>query len=84
MLAFLQHLNTMTCTTQAYAEIKEYYKNITINNLDLIREQKAELADLRRREAAPAKQLAVVTAENGRLAELLQKVHKDLACARPH
>ena len=64
---------------QAYAEIKEYYKDITVNNLDLIREQKADLADLRRREAAAAKQLAVVTVENARLAEPLQKVHRDLA-----
>ena len=60
---------------QAFEEIKEYYKDITVNNLDLIREQKAELAELRRREAAAVKQLAVVTSENRRLTEPLEMVH---------
>ena len=54
--------------------MQEYYKDITVDNLDLVREQKADLAELRRREAAAVKQLAVASAENRRLAEPLQKV----------
>ena len=42
----------MASHEKAFAEIKNYYNDITHNNLDLIKSLKEEVADVRRREIA--------------------------------
>ena len=57
----------MLSSAQAFADVKAYYKDITANNLDLIRQQREELAAARTCEAAAAREAARLAAENRRL-----------------
>jgi len=52
---------------QAFADVKAYYKDITANNLDLIRQQREELATARAGEAAAMRDASRFGAENKRL-----------------
>ena len=54
--------------SQAFADVKAYYKDITANNLDLIRQQREELAAARLGEAAANGEAARLAADNRRLA----------------
>ena len=52
---------------QAFADVKAYYKDITANNLDLIRQQREELASAQAGETAAAREATRLAAENRRL-----------------
>ena len=62
----------MASHEKAFAEIKNYYNDITHNNLDLIKSLKEEVADVRRREIQDEK--AMETARSPRF-EVLRRLH---------
>ena len=53
----------MASHEKAFAEIKNYYNDITHNNLDLIKSLKEEVADVRRREIQDEKAMETVACE---------------------
>ncbi|RKO98574.1 hypothetical protein CXG81DRAFT_28611 [Caulochytrium protostelioides] len=56
---------------KAFAEIKNYYNDITLNNLALINSLKEQLEESNKKEERNEKMMADVTAENKRMAEPL-------------
>ena len=54
----------MASHEKAFAEIKNYYNDITHNNLDLIKSLKEEVADVRRREIQDEKAMETVSVLN--------------------
>merc|ERR1711871_1485533 len=69
----------MASHEKAFAEIKNYYNDITHNNLDLIKSLKEEVADVRRREIQDEKAMETVARENRRMAEPFKKAKEDVA-----
>ncbi|CAN0196418.1 unnamed protein product, partial [Laminaria digitata] len=63
----------MRAHEKAFAEIKNYYNDITHNNLDLIRSLKEEVADMRKREQQDEKLMYEIAQENKRMSEPLRK-----------
>lgn len=61
-----------------FAEIKNYYNDITLNNLGLISGLKEQLITLRKKEDRMEKQMAEINAENKRLVEPLQKAREEV------
>ena len=59
---------------QAFADIKNYYNDITHNNLDLIKTLKEDVAEMKKKEAQNEKLMYEIAQENKRLSEPLQKV----------
>lgn len=62
----------------AFAEIKDYYNDITHNNLDLIKQLKEDVADMKKKETANEKLMYEVAQENKRLTEPLAKALKEV------
>ncbi|CAM9514890.1 unnamed protein product [Scytosiphon promiscuus] len=68
----------MKAHEKAFAEIKNYYNDITHNNLDLIRSLKEEVADMRKREQQDEKLMYEIAQENKRMSEPLRKARQDV------
>ncbi len=62
----------------AFSEIKNYYNDITHNNLDLIKTLKEDVAELKKKEATNDKLLFEVSQENKRLSEPLAKALREV------
>lgn len=58
---------------KAFADIKNYYNDITLNNLALINSLKEQVEDMKKKEEQNEKLMSEITAENKRLSEPLQK-----------
>uniref|UniRef100_A0A7S3DIN4 Growth arrest-specific protein 8 domain-containing protein n=1 Tax=Palpitomonas bilix TaxID=652834 RepID=A0A7S3DIN4_9EUKA len=77
------HINElMKKHEKAFGEIKNYYNDITHNNLDLIKSLKEELAEAKKKEAQNEKILNEVVQENKRLSEPLTRALKDVETLR--
>lgn len=73
-----QHINELLFNHQeAFDEIKTYYNDITHDNLQLIRELKDEIHDMREREKKNQKRMALLTQENKDLTEPLLKKQEE-------
>uniref|UniRef100_A0A7S3S1D6 Growth arrest-specific protein 8 domain-containing protein n=1 Tax=Strombidinopsis acuminata TaxID=141414 RepID=A0A7S3S1D6_9SPIT len=69
-----QHINDLLRNHQeAFDEIKAYYNDITHDNLQLIKNLKDEIQDMKDREKKNQKKMQVLTQENKDLSEPLQK-----------
>jgi hypothetical protein len=62
----------------AFTEIKNYYNDITHSNLELIRMLKAEVTQMKQKEAQDEKQLHAIAQENKRLSEPLTKALREV------
>lgn len=60
----------------AFTEIKNYYNDITSNNLDLIKTLKEDVADMKKKEALNEKLMYEISNENKRLSEPLNRALK--------
>jgi growth arrest-specific protein 8 len=65
----------------AFTEIKNYYNDITSNNLDLIKTLKEDVADMKKKEALNEKLMYEISNENKRLSEPLNRALK--VCVNP-
>ena len=63
---------------RAFTEIKNYYNDITLNNLALINTLKEQVEEMKKKEERLEKQMNEITAENKKLTEPLQKVRNPL------
>lgn len=63
---------------RSFAEIKNYYNDITHNNLDLIKSLKEEVAEMRKKEQQDEKQMDHIAQENKRMSEPYKKAKKDV------
>merc|ERR1719382_1980530 len=69
-----RHINELLFNHQeAFDEIKAYYNDITRDNLQLIKNLRDEIADMRDREKKNQKKMQVLTQENKDLSEELSK-----------
>ena len=62
------------CRMQAFSDIKNYYNDITHNNLDLIKTLKEDVAEMKKKDNQNEKLMFEIAQENKRLSEPLQKV----------
>merc|ERR1712196_373862 len=67
---------------KAFGEIKNYYNDITHNNLDLIKSLKEEVAEMRKKEQQDEKQMETVSQENKRMSEPFKKARRDVEVLR--
>ena len=65
---------------QAFNEIKNYYNDITSNNLDLIKTLKEDVAEMKKKEALNEKLMYEISTENKRLSEPLNRALKVRHC----
>merc|ERR1719265_1285348 len=73
-----QHINELLFNHQeAFDEIKTYYNDITHDNLQLIRELKDEINEMKDREKKNQKRMALLTQENKDLTEPLLKKQEE-------
>ncbi|XP_046843513.1 dynein regulatory complex subunit 4-like [Xenia sp. Carnegie-2017] len=63
---------------KAFSDIKNYYNDITLNNLALINSLKEQVEDMKKKEERMEKQMNEITAENKRLTEPLQKAREQV------
>lgn len=63
---------------KAFAEIKNYYNDITHNNLDLIKTLKEDVAEMKKKEASNEKLMYEIAQENKRLHEPLDRATRDV------
>jgi len=63
---------------KSFAEVKNYYNDITHNNLDLIKSLKEEVAEMKKKEAADEKLMSEIAQENKRMSEPLKQALKDV------
>ncbi|GMH93213.1 hypothetical protein TL16_g12564 [Triparma laevis f. inornata] len=63
---------------QEFSEIKNYYNDITHNNLDLIKSLKDEVAEMKKKEQADEQKMNEIYNENRRMSEPLKKAQKDV------
>lgn len=63
---------------KAFSDIKNYYNDITLNNLALINTLKEQLEEMKRKEERLERQMADVQTENKRLTDPLQKARAEL------
>eukprot|EP00941_MAST-03F_sp_MAST-3F-sp1_P002878 g2878.t1 len=63
---------------QAFAAIKDYYHDITHNNLDLIKTLKEQVSEMKKKERLDEKQMTKITAENKRMYEPLKEALSDV------
>lgn len=63
---------------KAFSDIKNYYNDITLNNLALINSLKEQVEDMKKKEEWMEKQMNEVMAENKRLVEPLQKAKAEV------
>ncbi|EQC37421.1 hypothetical protein SDRG_05025, partial [Saprolegnia diclina VS20] len=68
----------MTSHEKAFGEIKNYYNDITHNNLDLIKSLKEEVAEMKKKEATDEKLMFEISQENKRMSEPLKKALLDV------
>merc|ERR1711907_672364 len=72
------HINDlMKKHEKAFGEIKNYYNDITHNNLDLIRSLKEEVAEMKKKEISNEKLMFEIAQENKKLSEPLTRALKD-------
>mmetsp|Transcript_20706 Transcript_20706/g.61137 ORF Transcript_20706/g.61137 Transcript_20706/m.61137 type:complete len:510 (-) Transcript_20706:112-1641(-) len=72
------HINElMKKHEKAFGEIKNYYNDITHNNLDLIRSLKEEASEMKKREVANEKLMYEIAQENKKLSEPLSRALKE-------
>jgi len=64
--------------TKDFAEIKNYYSEITNSNLDLIKRLKEEHSAIKRRENEDAKKMVDLVHRNNQLKEPLKRAHQDV------
>ncbi|EFJ43922.1 hypothetical protein VOLCADRAFT_121364 [Volvox carteri f. nagariensis] len=77
------HINElMKKHERAFAEIKNYYNDITHNNLDLIKTLKEDVAEMKKREAQNEKLMYEIAQDNKRLSEPLTKALKEVEMLR--
>ncbi|GBG64314.1 hypothetical protein CBR_g41515, partial [Chara braunii] len=77
------HINElMKKHEKAFTEIKNYYNDITHNNLDLIKTLKEDVAEMKKKEAANEKLMYEIAQENKRLSEPLTKALKEVEVLR--
>ncbi|ORZ38991.1 growth-arrest-specific micro-tubule binding-domain-containing protein [Catenaria anguillulae PL171] len=62
---------------KAFSEIKNYYNDITLNNLALINSLKEQVEEMKKKEERNEKLMADIVAENKRLSEPLQQALAD-------
>ncbi|KAH8049147.1 positive regulation of protein localization to cilium [Aureococcus anophagefferens] len=72
----------MKAHEKAFAEIKNYYNDITHNNLDLIKSLKEEVGEMRRKEQQDEKQMEHIAQENRRMSEPFKKAREDFGALR--
>lgn len=63
---------------EAFTDIKNYYNDITLNNLALINSLKEQMEDMRKKEEHMEREMAEVTLQNRRLADPLQKAKDEM------
>jgi len=63
---------------KAFSDIKNYYNDITLNNLALINSLKEQVEEMKKKEEWMEKQMNEVMAENKRLVEPLQKAKAEV------
>ncbi|XP_025860824.1 dynein regulatory complex subunit 4 isoform X5 [Vulpes vulpes] len=63
---------------EAFTDIKNYYNDITLNNLALINSLKEQMEDMRKKEDHLEKEMMEVSMQNKRLADPLQKARDDM------
>lgn len=63
---------------KAFAEIKNYYNDITHSNLDLIKSLKEEVAEMKKTEASDEKLMFEIAQENKRMSEPLKQALADV------
>lgn len=74
-----EHIQSlMEMHKKAFSEIKNYYNDITHNNLDLIKSLKEEVAEMRLKESHDEKQMEHISQENKRMSEPFKKARKDV------
>ncbi|KAM4608283.1 dynein regulatory complex subunit 4 isoform 2-T2 [Polymixia lowei] len=64
---------------KAFSDIKNYYNDITLNNLALINSLKEQIEDMKRKEKRQEKEMAEVLLQNKRLTEPLQRAKEEVA-----
>lgn len=64
---------------KAFSDIKNYYNDITLNNLSLINTLKTEIEDVKKQREKIEKQMSEVLAENKRMVEPLKKAEDKVA-----
>ncbi|XP_066570193.1 dynein regulatory complex subunit 4 [Amia ocellicauda] len=74
------HTNTlMKNHEKAFRDIKNYYNDITLNNLALINSLKEQVEDMKKKEERLKKEMAEVQLQNKRLTEPLRKAKEEVA-----
>jgi len=68
----------MTAHEKAFGEIKNYYNDITHNNLDLIKSLKEEVGEMKKKEAQDEKLMFEISQENKRMSEPLKRALMDV------
>ncbi|KAH3773858.1 dynein regulatory complex subunit 4-like [Dreissena polymorpha] len=63
---------------KAFSDIKNYYNDITLNNLALINTLKEQVEEMKKKEERMEKQMAEITAKNKLLTEPLQKAQEEV------
>ena len=77
------HINElMKKHEKAFMEIKNYYNDITHNNLDLIKTLKEDVAEMKKKEAQNEKLMYEIAQENKRLSEPLTKALREVDSLR--
>lgn len=64
---------------KAFSDIKNYYNDITLNNLALINSLKEQMEEMKRKEERLEKDMAEVLLQNKRLTEPLQRAKEEVA-----
>ncbi|XP_053412077.1 dynein regulatory complex subunit 4 isoform X1 [Nycticebus coucang] len=64
---------------EAFTDIKNYYNDITLNNLALINSLKEQMEDMRKKEDHLEREMAEVSVQNKRLADPLQKARDEMS-----
>ncbi|XP_060040944.1 dynein regulatory complex subunit 4 isoform X3 [Erinaceus europaeus] len=71
--------NLMQRHEEAFTDIKNYYNDITLNNLALINSLKEQMEDMRKKEDHLEKEMMEVSVQNKRLADPLQKAREEMS-----
>lgn len=74
----IQISDLMKTHEKAFADIKNYYNDITHNNLDLIKSLKEEVGKLKKDELRQEKVMFEIAQENKRMSEPLEKARADV------
>ncbi|XP_033613861.1 dynein regulatory complex subunit 4 isoform X3 [Fukomys damarensis] len=64
---------------EAFTDIKNYYNDITLNNLALINSLKEQMEDMRKKEEHLEREMAEVASQSRRLADPLQRAQDEMA-----